>query len=135
MDRLSRMLVASGAGLALALTASPAMAAPPADSGSNRAQVTKVDRSYEDYSQNLHVVSKEGNGHSTRNVRQQQTFSDADGGNAVSFDQKEHSTQTDNVYATRGKTKTTYDGEACRSQYRTVVVGGEVRTQKSRSTC
>lgn len=129
------MLVASGAGLVLTLTASPAMAAPPTDPGSNRAQVTKSRTSGPNYTDDYRSVSRTGDGHSFTNSRQKVVYDDDGTINDITIDAKYHSMQNDNVQKSSYQQTTTRPNQTCRSSGNTVVANGETRTEKSRFEC
>ncbi|MHA7263562.1 hypothetical protein ACX80W_10215 [Arthrobacter sp. TMN-37] len=131
MKRFTRLVVASGAGLALTFTVPPALAAPPSDPGSNRAQVEHREFSSPDGSSTykVHGATRNADGHFTSNYRDQSTSDEA------SFDYKTHYTLTDNVTKLSSQSTTTENGETCRYNSRFVATNGETRTEKSSSNC
>ena len=131
MKRLTRLVVASGAGLALALTASPALAAPPSDPGSNRAQVEHTETSNSDrsYTHEYRGVTRNVDGHYTTNTRTQ--ISDGES----SFDYKTHYILTDNLTKLSSQNTFTEDGVTCRANSLVVITNGEMRREKTRSSC
>ena len=131
MNRLTRLVVASGAGLALALTASPALAAPPSDPGSNRALVEHTETSNLDrsYTYEYRGVTRNVDGHYTANTRDQMTDGES------SFDYKTHYTLTDNLTKLSSQNTFTEDGVTCRANSQVVITNGETRREKTRSSC
>lgn len=131
MNRLTRLVVASGAGLALALTASPALAAPPSGPGSNRAQVEHTEFSNPDgsFTHEFRGATRSVDGHYTTNTRDQTTAGQS------SFDYKAHYTLTDNVTKLSSQSTFTEDGLTCRTNSQVVLTNGETRTEKTRSSC
>ena len=131
MNRLTRLVVASGAGLALALTASPALAAPPSDPGSNRALVEHTETSNLDrsYTYEYRGVTRNVDGHYTANTRDQMTDGES------SFDYKTHYTLTDNLTKLSSQNTFTEDGVPCRANSQVVITNGETRREKTRSSC
>lgn len=135
MNRLTRLVVASGAGLALALTASPALAAPPPDSRSNPAQVEHVEYSYPDGSSYEYRGATRyiENEYYTTNTREQSTVQGEDG--QSSFDYKTHYMLNPQVTKLTSQNTSTEDGETCRTSSQSVSTRGETRTQKTHSSC
>ena len=131
MNRLIRLVVASGAGLALALTASPALAAPPSDPGSNRARVEHTETSNSDrsYSYEYRGVTRNVDGHYMTNTRTQIIDGES------SFDYKTHYALTDNLTKLSSQNTFTEDGVTCRANSLVVITNGETRRDKTRSSC
>lgn len=133
MNNLTRLVIASGAGLLLAFTVSPASAAPSSHSRSNPAVVEYVEYSNPDgtYTREYRSVTRyTANEHYTTNSRDQEVI------NGTSFDYKKH-------YMLNGKvTKMTSQttgpdqyGETCRTNSQTVITNGETRVSRSGSVC
>jgi hypothetical protein len=131
MYRLTRLVVASGAGLALALTASPALAAPPSDSRSNPAQVEHVEYNYPDGSSSEFRGATRyiENEYYTANTRDQAIDGES------SSDNKTHYMLNPNVTKMTSQHTYTEDGVTCRGTSRTVITNGETRTQTTHSSC
>ena len=126
MNRLARLVVASGAGLALALTASPALAAPPSDSRSNPAQVEHFespDGSFE-YRQ---VTRHQSQDYSITNSRDQEVLNGTDW--------KKHYIELENASNISSQITTTEDGVTCRTNSLYVTANGETRMDRSRKIC
>ncbi|WP_159618114.1 hypothetical protein [Arthrobacter zhaoguopingii] len=130
MKHLTRLVVASGAGLVLAVTASPALAAP-SDPGSNRAQVEHVEFSSPDgsFTYERRGVTRNADGHYTTNTREKTTIGQS------SFDYKTHYTVTDKVTKLSSQNTVAENGETCRTNSQVVVVNGETRRENSGSGC
>ena len=131
MYRLTRFAVASCVGLALALTASPALAAPPPDSRSNPAVVERVEHTFPDGSTyefrgTTRFIENE---YYTTNTRDQIT----DGG--LSFDYKTHYMLNPKVTKLTSQNTFTEDGVTCRASSQSVTTNGDTRTQKTNSNC
>jgi hypothetical protein len=135
MNRFTRLAVAYGAGLALALTASPALAAPPSDSRSNPAVVEHVVYNYPDGSSYEYrgATRYVANEYYTTNTRDQMTIVSDDG--QSSFDYKTHYHLDDKVTKLTSQSTFTEDGVTCRSSSQSVITNDETRTQKSHSSC
>lgn len=136
MNRMTRLVVATGAGLALALTASPALAAPPSAPGSNPAQVEHTEFSSPDgsYTREFRAATRYvDNEHYTTNTRDKETWQ-IDGSQS-SFDYQTHYSFTDNVTKMTSQNTFTEYGVTCRTNSQSVTVNGETRTQKSHSSC
>lgn len=136
MNRLTSLVIASGAGLALALTASPAMAAPPAESPSNPAVVEHVEYSFPDgstyeYRGATRFIENE---YYTTNTRDQSTVQNLDGSQST-FDYKTHYMLSPKVTKMTSQNTFTEYGETCSTSSQTVSTNGETRTQKSQSNC
>lgn len=132
MNRLTRLILTSGAGLTLALTASPALAAPPSDPGSNRANVERVEYNYPDGSTYEYrtTTRQHGDGYYTTNSRDKSTYGES------SFDYKTQYTELENVSKmTSQSTGPNQDGETCRTNSQSVYANGETRRQSSRTIC
>lgn len=136
MNRMIRLVLASGAGLALALTASPAVAAPPSDSRSNPAQVEHVEYSFPNGSSYEYrgATRVTDEGYYTTNTRDQMTVQ-SDGGTVSTFDYKTHYMLNDKVTKMNSTSTFTEDGDTCRSGSQTVTTNGETRTHNSQSSC
>ena len=135
MNSLKRLVIASGAGLALALTASPALAAPPADSGSNPTQVEHVEYSYPDGSSYEYRAATRyiENEYYTTNARDQSTVV-YDGGEST-FDYKTHYMLNPKVTKLTSQNTFTEFDVTCRASSQSVSTNGETRTQKTHSSC
>lgn len=131
MNRLTRLVVASGAGLALALTASPALAAPPSDSRSNPAHVEHVEYSFPDGSsyEFRGATRYIENEYYTTNTRDQMIDGES------SFDYKTHYMLNPKVTKLTSQNTFTEDGVTCRASSQSVSTNGETRTQKTHSSC
>lgn len=131
MNRLTRLIVAAGAGLALALTASPALAAPPSDSRSNPARVEHVEYNFPDGSSYEYrgVTRYIENEYYTTNTRDQMTIGES------SFDYKTHYMLNPRVTKMTSQNTFTEDGVTCRASSQSVYTNGERRTQKTHSDC
>lgn len=136
MNRLTSLFIATGAGLALALTASPAMAAPPSESPSNPAVVEHVENSYSDGSTSEYRGATRfiANEYYTANTRDQSTVQNFDGSQST-FDDKTHYMLSPRVIKMTSHNTVTEDGETCRTSSQTVSTFGEPRTQKTHSSC
>lgn len=131
MNLLTRLAVASGAALALALTASPALAAPRSDPGSDRAQVEHTEFTNADgsYTAEYRGATRNVEGHYTANTRDQTTDGQS------SFDYKTHYTLTDNVTKLSSQNTFIEGGVTCRANSQVVITNGETRREKTHSTC
>ncbi|CAN7508512.1 hypothetical protein LJR013_003597 [Pseudarthrobacter oxydans] len=131
MNRLIRFILASSAGLTLAVTASPALAAPGSEPGSNSAQVEHVESGSPDgtFTSEYRAATRNVEGHYTTNARDQLTIAGS------SFDDKTHYTVTDTVTKLSSQSTVTEDGGTCRTNSQNVVIKGETRWESSRSTC
>ncbi|RJT78374.1 hypothetical protein D6T63_12745 [Arthrobacter cheniae] len=135
MNRLTPLIIACGAGLALALTASPALAAPPTSSGnSNGAQLERRDLSFPDGTYEYHTVTRQHGGYYyTTNSRDQSTYQDGD--SQSSFDYKTQYTELENVTKLTSQSTSTENGETCRTNSQFVVANGETRRESPPSSC
>ncbi|MHA7279020.1 hypothetical protein ACX80H_04630 [Arthrobacter sp. MDT2-2] len=135
MNRLTRLILACGAVLTLALTASPALAAPPTFSGnSNGALVERRDLSFPDGTYDYHTVTRQYGGYYyTTNSRDQSTFQDGD--SRSSFDYKTQYTELENVTKLTSQSTSTEYGETCRTNSQFVVANDTTRRENSRSSC
>ncbi|UEL29498.1 hypothetical protein [Pseudarthrobacter sp. L1SW] len=136
MNRMTRFVLTTGAGLALALTASPALAAPPSDSPGNPAQVGHVEYSYPngasyEYRGVARVIEE---GYYTTNSRDQMTVQNDDG-TMSTFDYKTHYMLNQKVTKMNSTSTFTEDGETCRNSSQTVTTNGETRMHNSQSDC
>jgi hypothetical protein len=136
MNTFTRLVIASGAGLILALTASPALAANSSDSRSNPAQVEHVeynnpDGTFSEYRGATRYIENE---YYTTNTRDRSTVLDDDGGLA-SFDDKTHYMLSPQVIKMNSNNTFTEDGVTCRSSSQFVSTNGVPRTQKTHSSC
>ena len=131
MNRLTRLVAASCVGLALALTASPALAAPTSGSRSNPAQVEHYEYNNPDGSSSEFrgVTRYTENEYYTTNARDQIT----NGGS--SFDSKTHYMLNPKVTKLTSQNTFTEDGVTCRASSQSVSTNGETRTQKINSSC
>jgi hypothetical protein len=128
MNRWTRLAVVSGAGLALSLTASPALAAPPDDPGSNRAEVTKVNIDVND----THSVLKTDGEDFVLNERQVTTNPFGGDGDVIT-DSKLHAGQNDHVTRSNQTYRVTEaDGSRTTAHATTVTANGETRTSKTK---
>lgn len=125
MNRLTRLLVASGAGLILALTASPASAAPPSESGSNGAQVEHSKSSSPYGTSKFHTVAQQLGDSYTINNREQQTLDT--GSLQYSSDWKTHETARGNMTKFSSHNTLTENGVTCRMNSLEIVANGETR--------
>ncbi|MGX1162016.1 hypothetical protein FBY31_3928 [Arthrobacter sp. SLBN-100] len=130
MNRLARLVVASGAGLALALTAAPAQAAPPSDPGSNGAYVerTKYSSPYGSFDYRT-VTQQHGENHYVINNREQQTLDN--GSNQYSSDWKTHEIANEKVSKFSSHNTLTENGETCRMNSLSVVTNDVIRRDTS----
>lgn len=131
MNRLARLVVASGAGLALALTASPALAAPPSDSRGayvEHSETSSGDGSYtREYRSATQYVSNENY---TSNSREQETVGES------SFDLKTQYTERENVLKmTSQSTGPNQFGETCRTNSQSVYANEDTRANNVRTVC
>lgn len=133
MKRITRLILASGAGLTLTLNASPVLAAPPPDTGSKGATVERVEYSEPDgsFSFEYHTVTRQhGDGYYSTNSRDQSTSGES------SFDYKTQYTELENVTKLSSQsTGPNQDGETCRTTSQHVTANGETRRQSSRTIC
>jgi hypothetical protein len=132
MNRLARLILASGAGLTLALTASPALGEPPSDSGSNSATVERVEYSNTDGSTSEYraTTRRHGDDYYTTNSRDQSTYGES------SFDDKTQYTELENVTKlTSQSTGPNEDGVTCRTNSQHVTANGETRRDSWRKIC
>ena len=131
MTPLIRLVLASGAGLALALTASPALAAPPSDSRNNPALVEHVEYNFPDGSSMEYRATTRyiENEYYTTNARDQATIGES------SFDYKTHYMLNPKVTKLTSQNTFTEDGVTCRANSQSVSTNGETRTQKTNSSC
>lgn len=131
MNRLTRFILSSGAGLTLALAASPALAAPSADTGNNSAYVEHVEFGSPDgsFTYEYRAATRNVEGHYTTNARDQSTIGES------SFDYKTHYTITDNVTKLSSQSTSTEDNGTCRTSSQNVYINGETRRESSRSIC
>jgi hypothetical protein len=136
MNRLTRCIAASGAGLALALTASPALAAPLSNLHSNPAHVEHVESSFPDGSSSeFHGTTRFiENENYTTNTRDQSTAVGQDG-QVSSFDDKTHYMLSPKVLKMNSQYTFTESGMTCRTNSRSVMTNEVTRTQKSSSNC
>lgn len=130
MNRLARLILASGAGLTLALTASPALAAPPSDSRSNPARVEHVESSFPEGSSSEFrgATRYVANEYYTTNTRDQGTLVDNDGHVSL-FDKKTHYmlNRAPKVQVTKmnSQNTTTENGATCRTNSQFVMTKDE----------
>ena len=131
MNPLIRLVLASGAGLALALTASPALAAPPSDSRNNPAVVEHVEYNFPDGSSMEYRAATRyiENEYYTTNARDQATIGES------SFDSKTHYMLNPKVTKLTSQNTFTKDGVTCRANSQSVTTNGETRTHKTNSSC
>lgn len=135
MINMTRLILTCGAGLTLALTASPALAAPPTFSGnSNGALVERRDLSFPDGTYEYHTVTRQHGGYYyTTNSRDQSTSQDGD--SQSSFDYKTQYTELENVTKLTSQSTSTEDGETCRTTSQFVIANDATRRDSSRSSC
>ena len=118
MNRISRLVVASCAGVALAFTASPALAAHTDDG--NGAHVEQRELVFLDGTYEYHqVVRHHGDYYNTTNTRDQWTYVDGD---IDSFDWKQHNTELENVQVSSGQTKSIDGDRTCRTNSVSITV-------------
>lgn len=130
MNGLTRLIVASGAGLILALTASPALAAHTDDS--KGAHVERRELTFSDGAYKYHTVTRHhGDYYHTTNARDQWTYQDGD---IDSFDWKRHYTELENVTILSSQTASSKDGETCRTNSQYVWTNDVTRTDKSQES-
>jgi hypothetical protein len=124
MNRLARLVVASGAGLALALTASPALAAPPSDSRGAYVERSETSSPYgsTDYRT---VTRRHSDTFYTINNREQQTFDN--GSIQYSSDWKTHETNLEKLQKFSSHNTLTEYGETCRMNSLKVVTNEVIR--------
>lgn len=131
MNGLTRLIVASGAGLILALTASPALAAH-TDDGKG-AHVERRKLIFSDGTYEYHTVTRHHGGYyHTTNARDQWTY--LDDNSQSSFDWKTHYTELENVTKLQSQTTSTEGGKTCRTNSVSIVANGETRTAKSQAS-
>ncbi|MDQ0676126.1 hypothetical protein QFZ36_003687 [Pseudarthrobacter siccitolerans] len=129
MNRMARSVVASGAGLALALTASPALAAPPSDSRSNGAQVEHFE-SPDGSLEYRQVIRHQSHDYSITNSRDREVL------NGTSTDWKKHYIELENASNISSQiTTTTEAGVTCRTNTRYVIANGKTRSEGTHSSC
>ena len=127
MNRLTSLVIATGAGMALALTASPAMAAAPSNPDQNGAYVEHRELSFPDgaYEETRTVTKHHGGDYYTTNSRTQST--DGTTGE-YSYDGKSHYTELEDVLKLSSHTTApTEDGTTCRSNSLYVIANGDTR--------
>ncbi|MDQ0924498.1 hypothetical protein QF038_003006 [Pseudarthrobacter sp. W1I19] len=124
MNNLTRLIVASGAGLILGLTASPALAAPSTGAGTNGAQVERFESS--DGTIQNHTVARQHAGDQyTTNGRYQEVL----GGTTT--DWKTQYTVLNRVTKLSSQiTTSTEAGVTCRANSLTVIANGDTRRVK-----
>ncbi|WP_139346763.1 hypothetical protein [Sinomonas mesophila] len=130
MTRL--VTAAAGAGLALALTASPALAAPPSGSPSNPAQVEYLEYSSPDgsYTREYRSVTRYiANEYYTSNNRDQEVLE------GYTSDYKQHYHLNDKVIKLTSQNTFTENGETCRVNSQSVTTNGQTRTSRSDKVC
>lgn len=135
MNHLSRLAAASGAGLVLTLTASPAMAAPPTFPGNdNGAIVEQRELVFEDGTYEYHqVVRHHGGYYNTTNSRDQSTYDD--GTTQSTSDWKAQYTELENVTKLNSQSTFTENGETCRTTSQVVYANGDLRRQGEQGKC
>ena len=135
MNRFTRLAAAAGAALVLALTASPALAAPPTFSGnSNGALVERGDFSFPDGTYEYSTVTRQHGGYYyTTNSRDQSTYEDSD--TQASFDYKTQFTELENVTKLTSQSTSTENDETCRTTSQYVIAKGETRRQGEQRNC
>lgn len=127
MNNLTRLIAASGAGLILAFTASPALAAHTDDG--NGAHVEQRELSFPEGTYEYRTVTKHHGGYySTTNARDQWTYQDDT--IQSSFDWKTHYNELENVTKLSSQATSTENGQTCRTNFLYVATRGETRKLK-----
>ncbi|MGC0238261.1 hypothetical protein [Arthrobacter sp. SD76] len=128
MNRISRLFVASCAGVALTFTASPALAAH-TDDGAG-AHVEHNEFVFDDGTtyEYRHVVRNHGGYYNTTNSRDQ--WDSPDESTQYSLDWKQHYVELGNVTKLGSQYTTTENGETCRTTTVFVEANGETRRVK-----
>jgi hypothetical protein len=127
MSNLTRFVIGSAAGLILALTASPALAAHTDDG--NGAHVEHRELVFPDGTYEYRTVTRHHGGYYyTTNARDQWTYQDDS--LQSSFDWKTHYNELENVTKLSSQATSTENGETCRTNFLSVVTKGETRKLK-----
>jgi hypothetical protein len=127
MNNLTRLVIASGAGLIFALTASPALAAHTDDG--NGAHVEHRELVFSDGTYEYRTVTRHHGGYyNTTNARDQWTYQDEH--SQWSLDSKTHYVELENVTKLSSQNTITDNGETCRVSSLYVIANGETRKVK-----
>ncbi|WP_146187614.1 hypothetical protein [Arthrobacter sp. HMWF013] len=127
MNRLTSLFIATGAGLALALTASPAMAAPPSSPDHNGAYVEHRELSFPNGTyENRSVTQHHGGDYYTTISRDQWTYQSINGQSSLEVNAQY--TELENVLKLSSQTTASKeDGTTCRSNSLYVIANGDTR--------